>query len=36
MISDDAILILIVSLLSVAAMCSVLWAREDARHDRLE
>lgn len=36
MISDEGIQILIVALLSVAAMCCVLWTREGADHDPLE
>lgn len=36
MISDDVIQILIVALLSVAAMCCVLWAREGSDRDPLE
>lgn len=36
MISDEGIQILIVALLSVAAMTCVLWAREGSDRDSLE
>lgn len=36
MISDEGIQILIVALLSVAAMCCVLWTREGSERDSLE